>query len=598
MKILPRSTRDSRLFRTLLIAAALVSCTRAPVAPDASVADAGRPITIKLIAINDFHGHLKPPAVLTDLPSADTGKTLPVPLGGAAYLATEISALKALNPNHVVVGAGDLISASPLESALFHDESSIDVLNAMGLEFSAVGNHEFDRGRDALLRMQAGGCAPDGVAGRDTCMDAGGFGGAKFRYLAANVIDEASNKPLLPAWTVKPIQTPGGTVRIAFIGLVVRSVPALVSRSGVAGLRFDDEADTVNALLPDIHAQGIHSIVVLIHEGGKSTGSYNDHACPGFTGRIADIVGRLDPAVDAVVSAHTHQAYVCRLASRDPAHRILVTSAGSYGRFVTDIDLTIDAAKDTVLRAEANNIAIVNDAAPNPAPERYPALAPDPAIAAVVDRYAKLAAPVSERVVGQVTATLGKHADDAGESSLGLTIADSQLDATRGKHRGAAQIAFMNIGGVRSDLAPHAPGGSVNYGQVYSALPFGSHLVTMTLTGGQIHALLEAQWHADTTDAILLPSRGFHYVWRASAPVGSRVDPASIRLDGKPLKLAGRYRVTVSDFLAEGGDGFKTFTEGSERTEFKALDRDILIGYLQRHSPLAPPAPGRIQRLD
>ncbi|GAC1631712.1 MAG: bifunctional metallophosphatase/5'-nucleotidase [Nevskia sp.] len=598
MKVLTWPACRWRLLSTLLMLAGLVSCTAAPVSPAISLPASGTPVTIKLIAINDFHGHLRPPKILTELPGPEKDETVSVPLGGAAYVATEVKALEARNPNHVMVGAGDLYSASPLESALFHDESTIAALNAIGLEFSSVGNHEFDRGRDDLLRMQNGGCAPDGSVGNDTCMDEGRYGGAKFRYLAANVIDEASGRPLLPAYGLREIETAAGKVRIAFIGLVVRSAPDLVPRSGIPGLRFDDEADTVNALLPEIEAQGIHSIVVLIHEGGKSTGRYNDHACPGFSGRIIDIVHRLAPAVAAVISAHTHQPYVCRLESRDPAHRILVTSAGSYGRFVTDIDLAIDPARDEVVGAEANNIAVVNDAAPNPAPGLYPALAADPALAALVARYTRLAAPVADRVVGRVGAELGNRADSAGESPLGLVIADAQLEATRGKRDGAAQIAFMNIGGLRSSLQPVDPDAGVSYGQVYTAQPFGTHLTTLTLSGAQIHALLEAQWHADGTDAILQPSSGFTYAWRASAPVGAKIDPASIRLDGRPLRPEHRYRVTVNNFLADGGDAFRIFTEGGDRREFLQLDRDILIGYLQRHSPLAPPKPGRIRRLD
>jgi len=586
-----------RLTLVVLWLCGLAACSAGPSAKTGSKAAAGTPVTIKLIALNDFHGHLRPLPSTTALPAAEPGKTVDIPLGGAAYVATEVRALKAQNGLNMVVGAGDLISASPLESSLFHDESTILALDAMGLEISSVGNHEFDRGRDALLRMQNGGCAPDGSIGKDTCID-GPYRGASFRYLAANVVDEASGKPILPAYAIREFATPAGPVRIAFIGLVLKALPDMVSHSGIEGLRLDDEADTVNALLPEIRAKGINSIVVLIHEGGKSTGSYNDQECPGFTGKIIDIVGRLDPAVSLVLSAHTHEAYVCRLASRDPAHKILVTSSGSYGRFVTDVDLSIDPVTDQVLTANANNIAIVNDSMKNPAPTLYPALTADPTISAIVDEYSKLAAPVDNRIIGRIRTELSNKADKAGESPLGFVIADAQLEATHAKANGGAQIAFMNIGGVRSGLKRHNAKGGVNYGQIYSAQPFGTPLTTMTLTGAQLHDVLEAQWHEDSTSAILLPSRGFSYTWKADAPLGSKVDPDSMKLNGKPVKSDATYRITVNDFLADGGDAFKTFKEGTERRAFKQLDRDVLITYVARHSPLAAPARGRIKRLD
>lgn len=554
-------------------------------------------VTVKLIALNDFHGHLAvPPAGTTKLPGPDGG-TVSVSLGGAAYVATEVAALKAQNPRNVVVGAGDLISASPLESALYHDEPAIDAMNRIGLEFSSVGNHEFDRGWEALLRIQRGGCAADGTRGKDTCVD-GIYRGARFQYLAANVVDEASGRPILPAWGVKRFDTPRGPVGVAFIGLVLKGTPDIVAREGLAGLRFDDEAETANALVPQIQAAGIHSIVVLIHQGGRSSGSFNDKTCPDFTGAISGIVARLDPAIQVVISAHTHNAYNCTLPSRDPARRILVTSAGSYGRYVTDLDLSIDPADGRIVATRADNIPVVNDSAPNPAPALYPTLSPDPAVAAFVADYQRRTAPQAQRVIGRIAADLGNTEDTVGEMPLGEVIADGQLDYAAPKTRGGAQLAFMNPGGVRAPIQRGADG-AVTFGQVYSAQPFGSRIVTVTLSGAQLHELLEAQWTGRDTPTVLLPSQGFSYAWKASAPAGTKVDPKSIQLDGKLIGAKTKYRVAISNFLADGGDGFKVFTEASDRSRPDAMDRDVTIAYLAKQKkPLPPPKPGRIKRID
>jgi 5'-nucleotidase len=589
----PRPLRLASI--AIVLAAAGAGCT-SHLHRDAGSTTARGDVTIKLIALNDFHGHLvAPPAGLTNLPGPE-GVPVAVPLGGVAYVASEIKALQAQNPYNVVVGAGDLISASPLESALYHDEPAVQAMNQIGLVFSSVGNHEFDHGREALLRMQAGGCAPDGTAGKDTCVD-GPYTGARYQYLAANVIDETSGKPFLPAWGIKIFDTPRGPVKIAFIGLVLKGTPDIVAREGLAGLRFEDEADTANALIPEIEAQGIRSIVVLIHQGGRSSGSFNDKSCPGFSGAISGIVQRLDPAIAVVLSAHTHNAYNCHLPSRQPGRRILVTSAGSYGRYVTDVELRIDPKTDIITRAEADNIPVVNDTLPNPAPALYPTLTPDPAVAAFVAEYEHRTAPQAQRVIGRVSGELGNTQNDVGEMGLGELIADGQLDATASRRKGGAQIAFMNPGGVRSPIKP-GPGGAVTFGQVYSAQPFSSRIVTVTLTGRQLHALLEAQWEGRETPTVLLPSRGFSYAWKKTAAPGAKVDPKSITLNGKPVKPERRFRIAISNFLADGGDGFKVFSEATDRSPPGDTDRDVTIAYIARHSPVPAPKPGRIKRID
>lgn len=545
------------------------------------------PVTIKVIALNDFHGHLNPPRTLTRIPDAQSpGKFLELPTGGAEYMGSLIAQAQARNELNVVVAAGDLISGAPLVSALFHQEPAIEALSRMGLEIAAVGNHEFDAGTVELLRMQNGGCFPGD--GRDTCRN-GRFAGAQFRYLAANVIDRTTRKPLFPAYTVKLFQARNGPVPVAFIGLVTKDTTNLVIPSGIAGVEFADEADTANALIPELRSRGIASIVVLIHEGGETTQkSFDDQTCPGFTGRILSVVERMDPAIDLVVSGHTHKTYICRHAGR------LITSAGSEGRFITDIDLTIDPATKDVTNAVARQFAAVNDTAPNPLPDRYPTMPKDSRLTPLVNLYNEQAAPFSQREVCKIAADITRTRNAAGESSMGDLVSDAQLAATRRPDKGGAQVAFMNQGGMRADL--RADRGVVTYGDIFSVHPFGNGLVTMTLTGQQIHELLELQWSA--ANSMLQPSDGFTYAWDGRKPLGQRVVVDSIRLNDAPLDPQGKYRVTVNEFLAAGGDGFAVLKSGTDRLR-GVIDVDALEGFVSgRSAPLAPSRAERIRRLD
>jgi 5'-nucleotidase len=536
----------------------------------------GHTIGVQVLAINDFHGQLKPPA-------AGGGRIAGIDAGGAEYLATYVAALRATNPNSVVVSAGDLIGASPLLSALFHDEPTIEAMNLIGLDLNAVGNHEFDEGAQELLRMQAGGCHPV-----DGCQDGDGFGGAKFRFLAANVVSESTGETLFPPVLIKRFTHPrhGGETKVAFIGMTLEATPLIVTPSGVAGLRFLDEADTANALVPKLRGQGIEAIVVVVHEGGFPTGAYND--CPGISGPIVDIVERLDPAIDVVITGHTHQAYNCVIDGR------LVTSAASVGRLVTDIDLTLDTRTKDVVRTRAQNVIVTRT------------VAPEPQITTLIAKYEALAAPLENRPIGRIAATLSRTANAAGESALGNVIADAQLAATAPAQFGGAQIAFMNPGGVRADLdfpssAAGEGDGVVTYGEAFTVQPFGNSLVTLTLTGAQIATLLEQQFvgcpNGQRFNRILHPSRGFSYAWNALGPDCDKVDPASIRLNGIAVLPQQRYRVTVNSFLADGGDLFGVLTAGSERLG-GAQDIDALEAWLRDNPELAPPALNRILRIN
>ena len=583
---------------TLALAACADNATvdGTPAAP----APAADSVDVRLIAFNDLHGYIDPPGDLLKAPAREGG-TVSLPVGGAAYLAGAIKALKVGHPRSVVVAAGDLVGASPLSSGLFHDEPTIEALNQMGLELSSVGNHEFDRGRIELQRKQKGGCYPGGMRGRDTCVD-GEFSGASFHYLAANVIDTASGQTLFPPYEIKTLDSGDGRrISIAFIGLVLKGTPTMVTPAGVAGLSFTDEADAANALLPQIHAQGVNAVVILIHQGGATDGFYNDKTCPGLRGDILPIVDRLDPAFRVIVSAHTHQAYNCRYAGR------LLTSAGSYGRFLSAIDLRLSMRDGSITDASADNVAVVNDQQAVADPATYPPFAADTGVAALVARYDALSAPITGRIVGSVTADITRAplADSAsgrssGETALGELVADSELEATRSQ---GAVAALINTGGVRADLlsAQISSGekpGEITYGEAYKVLPFGDHLVTMTLSGDQLYAVLAEQWGKKGQVRMLQVSGGFSYAWDDSRPVESgKVVPGSLKIDGKAVRADARYRITVVDFLAGGGDGYTSLTKGTDAVQ-SVIDVDAFTAYLQRKSPIALPAADRVMRLD
>jgi 5'-nucleotidase len=531
------------------------------------------PVSLRVIAFNDFHGNLKTPGAMRVPDPKDSAKQELVVAGGAAYLATAVKSLRQGSANSIVVGAGDLVSGSPLISSLFLDEPAIEALGLIGLDIASVGNHEFDRGRTELVRLANGGCRADG------CVTGSTYGGARFHYLAANVIDVATNKPLLPAYEIRKFDG----VPIAFIGLTLKGTPAIVTRSGIAGLRFDDEAETVNALVPILKSQGVEAIVVLIHEGGNISGHWSDQSCPGFSGPIIELARRFDKAVDLIVSGHTHRAYTCKLDDR------WITSAGEYGRFATRIDLKLSPqTRDVISVAPQNMLVDIRE------------YSQDPAVVALIEKYEKLAAPKAGRIVGYLTGELLPVANQAGESTLGSVIADAQLAASL---TAGAQVAFMNPGGVRAALSPRS-GGGITYGDIFTAQPFGNNLVTLTFTGAQIHQILEDQFARNPAvdrNRVLHPSQGFSYTWDNAKPHGSKVVFESISLNGQPLERDKRYRVTVNSFLADGGDGFSILRSGVQR-EGGVLDLDALETWLAANAmltkPFAPPLLTRIKRLN
>src|ERR1700676_5381108 len=474
--------------RPILPALALLLALWCPASP--SAAETPAPVDLRILAINDFHGYLRPPpGGIRIVDPADKSKKITVAAGGSETMATLGKQLREGHANTIFVAAGDLIGASPLLSAMFHDEPTIESLSMMGLAIASVGNHEFDEGKDELLRMQNGGCHPV-----DQCQGPHPFLGAKFHSLAASTFEKATGKTIFPPYEIREFDG----VPIAFIGLTLRGTADIVSPVGIAGLEFRDEADTVNALVPELKARGVEAIVVLIHEGGVPTGDYNE--CPGISGPIVDIVKKFDRAVDIVIAGHTHQAYVCDIDGR------LVTSGDKYGTLVTTIDVKLDSATHGVISARADNVIV-----------RTGVYASDPEQTVLLQSYDQLAAPIANRRAGSITETLSRNPNDAGESALGDIIADAQLASSSSNTNGGAVIAFTNPGGIRTDI-PKKEEGAVTYADVFASQPFRNQLVTLTLTGMQIKNMLEQKWLDPRRPRILQVSKGFSYTWDNDKP--------------------------------------------------------------------------------
>ena len=587
-----------------VMAAGLVAlAVAAVVAACGGGGDDTTPFAVKVIGFNDYHGNLESPGTFGASLSVPAASRPPV--GGADFLAAHVTRLKSQNPMNVVVGAGDSIGASPLISALFHDEPAVETLNRVGLEFNSVGNHEFDKGSAELMRLQNGGCKiTNGLPDPNSCRGAAAgtpvpFEGAKFKWLSANVIATATGKPLLPAYGIKNFKG----IPVAFIGMTLKATPSIVTPTGVAGLEFRDEADTVNALIPELRAQGIEAIVVLVHEGGFQTGSLSDiNGCEGNLAgsAIANLVRRFDNAVDLVVSGHTHAAYNCKLPNAS-GRAIAVTSSSSFGRVLSDIDMTIDPVSHDVTAVVATNRLVVrND----------PAVAADSSVAKIIAGYSGLVSPIANTTLGSIAAELpNSRVDGACNMPAGTLVADAMLAATAPAAFGQASIALMNGGGVRSPgflFASSTAGegnGNVTYGEAFTVQPFGNSLVTMSLSSQQLKEVLEQQFagcngQSATSTRILLPSAGFKYSWDGAKACGSRISNVTLRsgaavetlvdANGVVANPAKTYRVTVNNFMADGGDGYSTFNKGTNRVG-GAQDIDALVSYLSQFKAPKPP---------
>ena len=554
----------------IALIALILSTVPAAVASSAGVTAEENATTteVQILGLNDFHGAIQPPGGS----GGRLGPSGTPSYGGAEYLATHVEALRATNPNTLFVSAGDLIGATPLISALFHDEPTIEAFNLMGLDFNGVGNHEFDEGVDELLRMQHGGCHPV-----DGCQDGDGFAGASFDFLAANVTYKSNGKPIFAPYAIRHFNG----IKIAIVGMTLEGTPTIVTPAGIQTVNFLDEAETVNRLVPILKKQNVETIIVLLHEGGTTSTAgngagagvdrINDCANPG--GAIPPIVEAMDDEIDVVITGHTNWAVNCMIDGK------VVTGAASNGRVVTDIDLTISRATKDVVGVLVNNVPVTRT------------VALDPRLTALIDKYNTLVAPLSNRVVGSASTDITRTQNAAGESALGDVIADAQLAATSPAAFGGAVVAFMNPGGIRDNILA----GEVTYGELFSVQPFNNVMTVMTCTGAQIDALLEQQFDnplPGQTRILQVPA-GFTYEWSASAPTGNKVDIASIKINGVPIVAGSGYRVAMNNFLATGGDNFSVFTACTDPLGGE-IDLDVLVTYFGANSPVGPGPQNRI----
>ncbi|WP_069816755.1 bifunctional metallophosphatase/5'-nucleotidase [Streptomyces sp. TP-A0874] len=557
----------------------------------------GPTVDVQLLSFNDFHGNLEPPTGSSGQVTVEhpDGTSEQVDAGGVEYLASSLRKARKGHDYSITAAAGDLIGASPLVSGLFHDEPTIEAMNKLRLDVTSVGNHEFDEGRAELERIQRGGCHPE-----DGCFEKGKvFGGADFPYLAANVTDEKTGKPILKPYTVWKHKG----VKIGFIGVTLEGTPDIVTAEGVKGLKFHNEVKTINKYAKELERQGVRSVVALIHEGGEPvSGAYNydcDSPGPGdgISGPIVDIAKNVDSRVDALVTGHTHQAYTCTIPDPSGKPRT-VTSASSFGKLYTDTTLTYDRRTKDIVRT---SVASAGGRTANHVVRRDQPAARD--MTALIKRWNDLAAPIANEAVGYISDDIPGRGATTPESPLGDLISDAQLAAMAPEDKGGAEIALMNPGGIRSDLSYPASGGEgdgvVTYGEAFTVQPFTNMMTAIDLTGEQLITALRQQVSGGNEESpkILQVSEGFSYTLDMTKSGADRIVVDSVRLNGEPIDPSRTYRVAMNEFLSGGGDGFTVLAEGGNKL-VGASDLDAFNAYLTENSsadsPLAPPKADRI----
>jgi 5'-nucleotidase len=559
-----------------------------------------RTVDVQLLSFNDLHGNLEPPAGSSGMvnETQPDGTVRQIPAGGVEYLATSLRKAREGKKYSITAAAGDMIGGSPMLSGLFHDEPTVEALNKMELDVTSVGNHEFDEGSAELLRMQHGGCHPgEGCYEKDAKGKPKKFQGADFPYLAANVTKEKTGKTLLKPYTVWKKDG----VRIGFIGVTLENTPGIVTAAGVKGLKFHDEIETVNKYAKELDRQGVKSIVALIHEGGAPASSSYNYDCDspgagdGISGPIVEIAKGITPKVDALVTGHTHQAYVCTVPDPSGKPR-LVTSASAFGKAYTDTTLTYDRRTKDIVRTTARSATSKNYVVTRDQPR-----AAD--MTQLINRWNTLAAPIANRPQGYISADIDGRGSTAYEKPLGNLIADAQLQGLSPADKGGAQLALMNPGGIRSDLVHKASGsegdGVVTYGEAFAVQPFTNLMNVVDLTGADLIAALKQQVSGknEASPKILQISKGLTYTLDLTKTGADRVDAATIRLNGEAIDPARTYRVAMNEFLAGGGDNFPALALGRNKLN-AASDLDVFNAYLAANSsatkPLDPPATDRI----
>ncbi|RDV08631.1 multifunctional nuclease/2',3'-cyclic-nucleotide 2'-phosphodiesterase/5'-nucleotidase/3'-nucleotidase [Arthrobacter sp. RT-1] len=534
-----------------------------PVVVGLNLTSAPATVDLNFLGINDFHGRI-------DTNTVQFAGTIEKLRASAAPGATAFLA------------AGDNIGASLFASAVAKDQPTIDVLNALELRASAVGNHEFDGGwADLRDRIIAGGS------------------NAKFPYLGANVYRKGTTEPVLPEFTVLELNG----IKVAVIGTVTQEVPTLVTPAGVADLEFGDPVDAINRAAARITAENLADVIIVENHDGAGSGvvegaTLEEEVAAG--GPFAKLVTETSADVDAIFTGHTHKEYAwdAPVPGTEGKTRPIVQT-GNYGENVGQIQLTVDTATKQVTAYKAGNVKRTSDAAADLI-AAYPRVA---AVDTIVQKALADAAVIGNQPVGTVTADIttafttdatgaAKRDDRASESTLGNLVADSLLDSLKPTELGGAEIGVVNPGGLRNELY-YAPDGTITYAEANAVLPFVNNLWTTSLTGAQLKTLLEQQWQTNADGTV--PSRAYlqlglsknvNYTYDAARAAGDRI--TSVRVNGELLDPAKSYRVGTFSFLATGGDNFRIFTEGTNTRDSGLVDRDAWIGYLQKTSPVSP----------
>ena len=531
-------------------------------------------VKAKILGFNDFHGNLNGRSI--------TGR----PVGGAAVLAAYLKAESSeVGGRAVIVHAGDLVGASPPESGLLQDEPTVQFLNLLANDkcstgnlmapacnmVGTLGNHEFDDGRDELLRLLYG-----GRQGNADSMSSG-WAGAEYPNVSANVLDAATGKTLLPPYVIKEI----GGVPVAFIGAVLKNTPRIVNPAGSVGLEFLDEASAINSYVPELKARNVRAIIVTIHQGLTQTSFAPDVIVGegGLQGNIINIVRALDDEIDIVVSGHAHH-YTNVLVPNSNGKEILLTQAFSSGTAYGDIDITLDPKTGDMIEKSASIATTWAD--------QGPGLSPDPEIARFVEAANIAVQPLVSRIIGVAATDILRTQNSAGESPLGNLIADSQ--------RAAMAVDFAFTGSEEGSIREELDAGDILWGELYAMKPFGGDIIALTLTEQQIVRLLNQAWVGRKSGYISQVS-GLSYTWDADRPEGDKI--VEIRdAAGRPLEAGTSYRVAVNSYYASGGDGFSVLTEGSNRIVGPAV-LDSLVNHIKSlPQPVEARFEGRICRLN
>jgi 5'-nucleotidase len=567
----------------LTLASALVGCGASSASEQVRSTEvqlAGtKALAVRILGFNDFHGQL--------VEGRRVGNR---PVGGAAVFASHLKAAsRGFETRHLIIHAGDLVGASPPESALAQDEPTIEFLNLLANEHckgpasddlacnvvGTLGNHEFDEGTDEMLRLIHGKNHAKGPFLSNP------YPGARFPYVNANVVDEGG-KPLLAPYVVRQLHG----MKIGVIGAVLRQTPTIVVPAGVRGLRFLDEAKAINEQVYALKARGVRAIVVTMHQGAAQAPVYATPTDAAATvGAPLDaIVKALDDEVDVLITGHAH-SFTNALVKNAGGREILVVQAFSSGTAYDEIDLVLDRATGDVLEKTARIVPTYSDEPPGDTR--------DPEVQALVERAAAATAPLVNRAIATFSVDISRTQNAAGESALGNLISDAQRAAM------GTDFAFMNPGGIRADLVfPATVGNAADadgralWGELFTIQPFGNNLVKLTMTGEQLYALLNQQFVVNR----FLQVSGLHYTWDAARPPQSRV--VEVRKDGIPIDLAKTYTIVANNFIATGGDGFTVFLEASSAVG-GPIDLDAFIDYVSRlPQPFSAPAVDRIQRLN